>query len=75
MFETLPVYGLYVRHVKDISLTDVSFHFNEPDYRAPLAFDDVDDIYLRHVVTQRLPGTKPMLLQNATHLTIADKTH
>jgi hypothetical protein len=53
---------------------DVSFHFNEPDHRAPLAFDDVDSLYLRHVDAQRLPGTKPMLLQNTTHLTIVDKT-
>ncbi len=72
MFEALPVYGLYVRHAKDISLTDVTFHFDQPDHRAPLAFDDVDNIYLRHVVAQRLPGTKPMLLQNTTHLKIVD---
>jgi glycerophosphoryl diester phosphodiesterase len=71
MFEQLPVYGLYVRHAKNITLTDVSFHFSEPDHRAPLAFDDVDGVYLRHVDAQRLPDAKPMLLNNTTHLTIS----
>ncbi len=73
MFEDLPVYGLYVRHAKNITLTDVSFHFNQPDHRAPLAFDDVDGLYLRHVDAQRLPGSKAMLLKNITHLTFADR--
>lgn len=72
MFETLPVYGLYVRHAKNISLTDIAFHFSQPDQRPALAFDDVDSVYLRHVDAQHLPDTKPMLLTNTTHLTLAD---
>lgn len=40
----LPAYGLYVRHVKNISLRDVKFDLAAPDARAPVFFDDVHDI-------------------------------
>lgn len=42
----LPAYGLYVRHVKGISLRDVHFELGSPDARAPLFFDDAHDIQM-----------------------------
>jgi hypothetical protein len=40
----LPAYGLYVRHVRNISLRDVHFDLEAPDARAPIFFDDAHDI-------------------------------
>lgn len=43
MFGTLPAYGLFCRHVKDLKLNDVRLHTSLPDHRHAVVLDDVED--------------------------------
>ncbi|NLX98592.1 MAG: glycoside hydrolase family 28 protein [Rhodopirellula sp.] len=46
MFGPLPAYGLYCRHVKNLSLSRLDFAFEEEDRRPALVLDDVADVHL-----------------------------
>ncbi len=61
MFGANPVYGLWVRHAKNISISDVSFHYTNAESRAALRFEDVKGLYLFHVTPQTTEGVKPMV--------------
>lgn len=39
---TLPAYGFYIRHVKNISISDVQFNVLKTEARPPLVMEDVD---------------------------------
>ena len=43
MFGKLPAHGLYCRHVRGLTLTDVRLQTDEPDGRHSLVLDDVQD--------------------------------
>ncbi len=44
MFDELPASGLYVRHVQNITINNVEFHFETKDMRPALYFDDVKGV-------------------------------
>ena len=46
MFGKLPAYGIFTRHVKNISLYNVRLDYQKKDYRPALAFDDVEGLVL-----------------------------
>jgi hypothetical protein len=46
MFEELPAWGLYVRHVRSLTLTNISLHLNDDDFRPAYVFDDVRHLEL-----------------------------
>ncbi len=64
------VYGLFIRHAKNIQLTDVQFSYLTPDYRPAFRFDDVKGIYMHHVNAQTEPGSDLMLMNNVSDLSI-----
>lgn len=70
MFGPCPVYGLYIRHARNISITDVSLNYLKPDGRPPFEFTEVKGIYLGHVTAQREKGAATILLKNTSDLTI-----
>ena len=43
-FGILPAYGLYARHVRDLTLNNVSFDLENPDLRPAIVCDDVQDL-------------------------------
>lgn len=47
MFGTLPAYGFYIRHAKDITLSNIKIRCEQPDERPAVATDDVQNIHLR----------------------------
>lgn len=49
MFGELPAWGLYVRHVDQLTLKNVSLKIKAPDYRPALVFDDVERLTLQKV--------------------------
>jgi len=59
-FGVLPAYGLYLRHVRGVTLRDVRFDLAGPDFRSALVCDDVEDIELSGF---RAPvyGTEPLI--------------
>jgi len=44
---SLPAYGLYVRHAKNIKLYNIRFTLKEPDARPAIWLDDAHDILIR----------------------------
>jgi hypothetical protein len=46
MFGTLPGYGMYVRHTRDLRLENVTFDFASPEFRPALVCEDVKDLEL-----------------------------
>jgi polygalacturonase len=46
---SLPAYGLYVRHVRTLSLDDIQFHLLNPDSRPALVFVDVRQLRLNNI--------------------------
>lgn len=44
MFGTLPAYGLWFRHVKNLRLLNVQHALTGPDARPAMIFDDVEDV-------------------------------
>ncbi|MCC5827958.1 MAG: hypothetical protein JJU36_00795 [Phycisphaeraceae bacterium] len=46
----LPSYGFYLRHVREISLRNISLRLLEPDAREPIISDDVEDLRMENVI-------------------------
>jgi parallel beta-helix repeat protein len=63
MFGELPCYGLYVRHVKGLTMKNVSIKTLKPDFRTAGIFNDVDGLKLNGL---KVNGTavKPVLILN-----------
>ena len=49
MFGELPAWGLYVRHVKGLTLKNVQLKFIHEDFRAACIFDDVEGLNLSKI--------------------------
>jgi polygalacturonase len=63
----LPAYGMYVRHVKNITLDNIQFYLIKPDYRPAILFDDAQDITLRAFkATQPEGGQQKIIEKNST---------
>ena len=64
---TLPAYGMYVRHVKNIYLDNIQLYLIKPDYRPAILFDDAEDITLRAFkATQPEGGQQQIIEINST---------
>jgi len=61
MFGKLPAYGLFCRHVKNLSLDNVAFHFVRPDHRPALACDDVGNLQLSRFNADLSPDAEEMM--------------
>jgi len=57
MFGELPVWGLYVRHAKGITLKNVTIRSKKEDFRVPVIFDDVQNLHLEKL---KIPDSKEM---------------
>ena len=49
MFGTLPAFGFYVRHARDITMRDIVLSTIKPDRRPPMLLQDVRTMVLDHV--------------------------
>ena len=64
MFGELPVWGLYVRHVKGLALKNVSLKFKNNDFRAACVFDDVNNLKLEKVAIPSYQNLPVIVLNN-----------
>ena len=46
MYGTLPSYGFFCRHVKNLCFRNVRLEFHDPDQRPALIFDDVEGLHI-----------------------------
>jgi hypothetical protein len=61
MFGTLPAYGFYIRHARDIVLRNVTLDFEHDDLRPAIICDDVADLELDSVRARGNPGADALI--------------
>jgi len=61
MFGTLPAYGFFVRHAKNIKFHNVTLGFEKADHRPALMFDDVQDLDIFSFEAQSTPETHALI--------------
>jgi polygalacturonase len=67
MFGTTPSYGFYIRHVRDLSMSNVETGYSSQDMRPSFALDDVSDADFVHVKAQQAPGAPVFALTNVNN--------
>jgi polygalacturonase len=65
-----PASGLYVRHVKGLTLKNVEFTFDHEDQRPPIVAYDVDGLTLDHFKTQKPAGLETIRLEKVRNLRV-----
>jgi len=66
MFGVLPAYGLYVRHVQDLSVRNVEVSYQQEDKRPPIVLDDVTGAAFDSVKAQCAADTPFFVLRQVT---------
>jgi len=69
MFGEMPVYGLFVRHVKNISVTDVEISYLSDDFRPPFWLEDVNGAVFGHVAAQKMDSVPTFVLRSISDFT------
>jgi len=59
--DSLPAYGLFVRHANGVTLDNVQFRLRNADARPAIVLDDAHDIELRHLRADPPAGGAPLL--------------
>jgi len=70
MFGKNPAYGMFIRHAKNIKLSDIEFSFINEDGRPAFYLDDVKGIYMFHVMPQIKTGVDAMVTKDVSDMTI-----
>ncbi len=70
MFGLLPSYGMYARHVKNLTLVDVNFSYANADERAPVMLDDVSGIEFVRLKAQRNANVPYFVLRGVKNLVV-----
>jgi hypothetical protein len=71
---SLPAYGLYVRHVKNLTLDNVQFNLLQPDARPAVWLEDVHQVSATGLKTDRSFGNKDRVRQiNTTGVSIPEE--
>jgi len=61
MFGTLPAYGLYCRHVEDLTLRNVQLDTRRPDLRHAVLADDVKRLRIEALKADGVPGAEAVI--------------
>ena len=60
----LPAYGLYIRHVKNLTMENIQCRLRKPDYRPAFIFDDVHNVSLNTFQVDLPQGEAPIVYLN-----------
>jgi len=64
MFGELPAWGLYIRHVDGLIMKNIKIKAESPDYRVPVIFDDVVNLYLQNMLIEGEKKSSHIILHN-----------
>lgn len=64
MFGSLPSYGLYIRHVQNVSLENLSLSYLRPDKRSVIKIEQAEKILLDGISAQSNPNAAPFIWLN-----------
>jgi hypothetical protein len=65
-FIKIPAYGFYIRHAKNISLTNVELKLENDDFRPPFILEDVKGATFINVIAAHSEGVSSFVLKNVT---------
>jgi len=69
-FGTMPSYGFFFRHVKNLRVHDVAVAFMSEEQRPPFVLDDVEDAAFHHITGQKATGAPSFVLNNIRDFTV-----
>jgi polygalacturonase len=72
-FGELPAWGLYVRHIKGLTLKNISLSLKRPDFRTAYVFDDVENLNIENPMLKKNGGHKQIILKNVRNGNIDQK--
>ncbi len=70
MFGTLPAFGLFARHVKNLTLSNVELSFAKDELRPALVLGHADGVTLDRVVAPRVPDVAFCVLRDVRRLAL-----
>jgi hypothetical protein len=70
---SLPAYGLYVRHARNIEINNVQFDLLQPDFRPALWFDDAQEVLVRSFKATKPSGTFELIIKKPSDNVIIEK--
>ena len=71
-WKTMPSYGFYFRHVKDLKMHDVQVSYLKNDFRPPFILDDVKGAILYDIQAQKNSGVSSFNLKNVEGIHISE---
>lgn len=66
-FLKVPAYGFFIRHAKNISMTNVDLKFENEDFRPPFILEDVEGAYFNNVNAMHAKGVTSFVLKNVSN--------
>lgn len=63
-WKTLPSYGFFIRHVKNLKMHDVQISYLKDDYRPPFILDDVEGAILYDIQAEKKFDASSIVLKN-----------
>jgi polygalacturonase len=69
-FGTMPSYGFFVRHVKDIQFNNVEVSLLKDDMRPAFYLDDAKGVEFNFVKAQKTPGVPSLSLKNVSNMNL-----
>ncbi len=61
MFGTLPAYGFFCRHARNLTFENLKLKTSTADLRHTMVFDDIQDMKIQGLEAQCWPGAAPLL--------------
>lgn len=75
MFQELPSWGFYVRHVKGLTFENVNLKVREDDFRPALVFDDVSQLELNNVELSSENKAEQVVFWKVSDYNMKETTH
>lgn len=69
-FGKMTAYGFYIRHARNVYLSDIELKLENSDPRAPFIIEDVKGITLNNVRAQHEKGVPVFIIKNVTDFEI-----
>jgi len=69
-WKTMPAYGLYIRHAKNIKVHNVDIRYENQEYRPAFVLDDVEGATFRQIDAQKATDAPYFMLRNVKDFTL-----
>ncbi len=70
MFGDLPAYGFFIRHARNVTLTNVEVGFMQPDQRPAFHLDDVQGADFLNIKAQKTADVPTFVLKNVADFNV-----